>query len=99
MWEMRGLMMPRIAQAQAYYFRSESNTVKSYQNIGEDSGIASYEYGVDWIRIWFKKGGSYKYPSSMIGAAHLRAMKRRADSGKGLNTYINTHREVKEGCR
>ncbi|MDB6007386.1 MAG: hypothetical protein JWR15_4373 [Prosthecobacter sp.] len=33
----------------------------------------------------------------MIGAAHLRAMKRLADLGKGLNTCINTHPEVKEG--
>lgn len=77
---------------------AERNTVKPYQDIGEDSGIAAYEHGRDWIRIRFKHGGTYKYPSARIGAAHLRAMKRLADAGKGLNTYLNTHPEVKEGC-
>lgn len=73
------------------------HAMKPYQGSDGDSGIAAYAYGKDWIRIRFKKGGTYRYPASMIGAAHLRAMKRLADSGKGLNTYINTHPEVKEG--
>ena len=76
-----------------------SPTMKSYHDRGGDSGIAAYEYGADWIRIRFRKGGTYDYRSSIIGAAHVRAMKRLADSGRGLNTYINMHPEVKEGCR
>lgn len=72
--------------------------MKSYQDSSGDSGIAAYECGAGWIRIRFKKGGTYDYRSSIIGVAHVRAMKRLAATGKGLNTYINTHQEVKDGC-
>jgi len=71
--------------------------MKPYQNIDGDSGVAAYEYSDDWIRVQFKHGGTYKYDSSGIGVSHLNAMKTLADSGSGLNAYINTHAEVKKG--
>lgn len=71
--------------------------MKPYKDINNDSGIAAYDYGQDWIRIQFKSGGTYEYRSSELGSAHIDAMKRLADSGDGLNSYINTSPDVKNG--
>ncbi|MBT3068242.1 hypothetical protein [Rhodoferax sp. U11-2br] len=71
--------------------------MKAYKDINGDSGVSAYEYGDDWIRVQFKYGGTYEYRSATIGSAHLSTMKRLADSGDGLNAYINTHPDVKKG--
>lgn len=71
--------------------------MKTYQNIGGDSGIVAYDYDSDSITVHFKHGGNYRYSSAGIGASHLAELKRLADSGDGLNSYINTHPEVKKG--
>ncbi len=71
--------------------------MKSYKDLGGDSGVLGYEYGDDWISVQFKHGGTYLYRANRIGAAHLATMKRLADTGDGLNSYINTHPEVKKG--
>jgi hypothetical protein len=62
-----------------------------------NSGITAFQYGGDWIRVQFKNGVTYEYRSSEIGNHHLNAMKRLADIGKGLNTYISNHPEVRNG--
>jgi hypothetical protein len=56
-----------------------------------DSGIAAYEIGPGWIKIRFTDGGTYLYDDSAPGAVHVREMQRLAQSGEGLNTYINKH--------
>lgn len=66
-----------------------------YRDLNGDSGVSRYEYGSDWIRVEFKRGGTYEYHASAIGAFHLNTMKRLADTGDGLNAYINTNPEVK----
>lgn len=71
--------------------------MKDYKDINGDSGINAYEYGSDWIQVQFKHGGTYEYRASAIGSNHLNMMKELADSGDGLNAYINTNPEVKEG--
>ncbi len=71
--------------------------MQRYRDTNGDSGVSAYEYADDWIRVQFKYGGTYEYRSSKIGAAHINVMKRLADSGDGLNAYINTHNEVKTG--
>ena len=72
--------------------------MKPYSDINGDSGVAAYEYSASSIRVQFKHGGTYEYQASGIGASNLNTMKRRADSGDGLNEFINTHPEVKNGC-
>jgi len=72
--------------------------MKPYSDSAGDSGIAAYEAGRSWIRIRFKHGGTYAYRASAIGAAHVRALKRLAEAGRGLNTYINTHAKVRDGA-
>lgn len=71
--------------------------MKAYRDVDGDSGVIAYEYGDDFIRVQFESGKIYTYHESSIGSAHLAAMKSLADSGDGLNAYINTHREVKFG--
>ena len=71
--------------------------MKPYRDINGDSGICAYDYGNDWIMVEFKHGGTYEYRSAKIGIRHLSAMKQLADSGDGLNSYINTNPDVKSG--
>lgn len=71
--------------------------MKPYRDIGNDSGISAYDYDESSIRVQFKHGGTYEYLASDIGAVHLSMMKRLADSGDGLNAYINIRPEIKKG--
>ncbi len=72
-------------------------TMTPYKDINGDSGVLAYEHGDGWIRVQFKHGGTYEYRSLKIGAAHLSTMKTLAASGDGLNAYINTNSDVKNG--
>lgn len=71
--------------------------MKIYRDLDGDSGISAYDYGEDWIRVQFKGGIVYEYEASMIGQAHITAMKALADDGEGLNAYIMRNPAVKTG--
>lgn len=43
------------------------------------------------IRVWFKDGEGYEYDYTRPGREHVDAMKRLAENGQGLATYINQH--------
>ena len=76
----------------------EKSVMKPYRNASGDSGIAAYEYGPDWIDVWFRgRREPYKYTARGVGAANVNEMKRRADAGKGLATFISTHPKVRLG--
>lgn len=68
-----------------------------YRDINGDSGISAYECGSDWISVQFKSGSVYTYRASRIGASNLATMQQLASSGDGLNAFINTTQEVKNG--
>ena len=71
--------------------------MKAYKNSNGDSGVSAYDYGDDWIKVQFKHGGTYEYRALKIGSAHISTMKRLAESGAGLNAYINTNPAVRKG--
>lgn len=73
--------------------------MKPYRNTDGDSGVEAYDYGDDWIEVRFAAGvtRNYRYDAATIGQPHIEMMKRLADSGDGLNAYINTHRDVAKG--
>ncbi|MES2598229.1 MAG: hypothetical protein V4662_23040 [Verrucomicrobiota bacterium] len=71
--------------------------MKPYKDTDGNSGISAYRCGDGWIRVRFKEGGTYEYRAAEIGAAHLKAMKRLAEAGKGLTTYINANSRVRDG--
>ena len=59
-----------------------------YLNRGGDSGVRSYDYGADYIRVKFSDGKVYTYTNASAGAHHIQNMIRLAESGHGLNSYI-----------
>jgi hypothetical protein len=62
--------------------------MKSYANVDGDSNVTAYEYGDNWIRVKFSDGSIYEYTHSSAGQHNIDTMKRLADSGDGLNSFI-----------
>ena len=63
--------------------------MQRYRNIGGDSGVAAYELGPGSITVRFENDGTYLYDGSRPGASHVAEMRRLAQAGRGLATYIN----------
>lgn len=63
----------------------------AYANRGGDSGVTSYEIDDDSIIIEFKDGSQYLYNDSSPGPAAVEEMKRLAQAGEGLNSYISRY--------
>ena len=61
-----------------------------YKNIDGDSNVIVYETGADFIRVQFSRGEIYLYTYESAGAANIEHMKRLAEAGHGLNSFINT---------
>jgi hypothetical protein len=68
--------------------------MKRYRNLSGNSGIEAYEIGEDFVRVRFHSGVIYCYTEASVGARHLEALKRLAENGKGLSTYISRHDDV-----
>lgn len=70
--------------------------MKSYYNVspltGKASGVRGYEYGDDYITIYFTSGSKYTYTLDSCGSTHLATMKRLADAQNGLNTYLTKNK-------
>lgn len=64
---------------------------RPYRNWGRNSPIRFYALGPSFIRIWFDDGGCYEYDNTRPGNGHVATMKRLAEEGRGLATYINQH--------
>lgn len=66
--------------------------MERYRNIGGDSGISAYEIGTDYIKVKFSGTfRTYTYSYRKAGSSHVENMKRLAQSGSGLNSYINRY--------
>ncbi|GAB1360150.1 hypothetical protein MASR1M31_19490 [Porphyromonadaceae bacterium] len=63
----------------------------SYKDIDNDSGVAAYKYGDDFIRVRFKSGDTYLYTYESAGVKNVESMKILAKEGDGLNAFINTY--------
>ena len=62
--------------------------MKRYRNISGNSNVVSYEYGSDYITIQFCSGTPYTYSYASAGKENLENMKKLADAGQGLNSYV-----------
>jgi len=64
--------------------------VQNYKNLDGDSGVVRYDYGSDWIEVEFQSGSTrlYRYTNTSAGSANIDEMKRLADLGDGLNSFI-----------
>lgn len=65
--------------------------MKAYDNLGGNSGVVAYDYDSEVIKVQFDDGWIYEYEASTIGATDFQQMISLADSGHGLNSYINRH--------
>lgn len=59
---------------------------------GKSTGVRGYDYGDDWITIYFTSGNVYTYTLESCGEYHLSNMKQLADAQKGLNTYVTRNK-------
>ncbi|MES2898344.1 MAG: hypothetical protein V4723_01385 [Pseudomonadota bacterium] len=62
-----------------------------YRNSSRQSGVRAYEIGKDSIRVRFADGAVYDYTHSVTGRAEVEQMKRLAQAGQGLCTFISQH--------
>lgn len=70
--------------------------MEKYSNRGNDSGVASFDIGEDYIVVKFIGTiKPYKYSYRKAGEKHVEKMKQLARSGSGLNSYINSHVKFK----
>lgn len=64
---------------------------KRYLNRSGDSPVRYYSVGPSSIRVWFEDGSGYEYDAMQPGPGHVEAMKRAAELGNGLASYISRH--------
>jgi hypothetical protein len=62
---------------------------RPYKDRNGNSGVSFYALGPSFIRVWFQNGTGYEYDSRRPGKLHVDQMKRCAEQGRGLATYIN----------
>lgn len=65
--------------------------MKPYKNLSGNSGVLAYEVGPDYIKIKFRGGAVYLYNYSATGRDNVERMKKLAEEGKGLSTFINKY--------
>lgn len=54
--------------------------------------MSAYEIGTDYIKVKFSGTfRTYTYSYRKAGSSHVENMKRLAQNGSGLNTYINRY--------
>lgn len=62
-----------------------------YLNNGGNAGVKAYRIGSSSIDVEFADGRIYRYDYSRPGKNEVKEMKRLAESGRGLTTYINQY--------
>lgn len=60
-----------------------------YKNLEGHSGVTAYEPGTDSIAVEFGHETIYLYTYRSAGRAMVEQMKKLAQKGKGLSTYIS----------
>lgn len=64
--------------------------MQQYANNSGKSGVLAYLIGSDFIVVQFPHNSFYKYTYSSAGQSAIEAMKRFAQNGSGLGTFIST---------
>lgn len=64
--------------------------MQPYSNNSGKSSVIAYSAGNDYIVVQFPNSAYYKYTYSSAGQSAIEAMKRYAQKGFGLGTYIST---------
>lgn len=64
--------------------------MQPYANNSGKSNVSAYYLGDDFIVVQFPRNSYYKYTYSSAGQAAIETMKRYAQNGSGLGTFIST---------
>lgn len=63
--------------------------MKMYHNNGGNSNVKCYEIGDDYIDVvFYGTAKTYRYSYASAGRHHVEQMKKLAEQGEGLNSYI-----------
>lgn len=65
--------------------------MRPYQSSDHDTGVIAYQNGLDHIVVQFKDGTVYLYTNKSAGKDSIEQMKKLAEKGAGLTTFINQH--------
>lgn len=66
--------------------------MQRYKNLGGRSGVVGYEIGDNYIVVQFIRGKDtfYNYTYASAGQTAIETMKRLAEQGSGLGSYISS---------
>ena len=62
--------------------------MEKYKNLSRDSSVYAYEIGMNYIDVQFNDGSIYRYSYKSAGASNVEQMKRYAQAGDGLGSFI-----------
>jgi hypothetical protein len=68
--------------------------MQPYGNRNGESGVRYYELGEQSSTVTFSGGDTYRYTYRSAGRQNVETMKKLAQAGQGLSTFIS--REVKQ---
>ncbi|RZJ60748.1 MAG: hypothetical protein EOO45_24080 [Flavobacterium sp.] len=60
-----------------------------YKNLEGNSGVTAYKIAAESIAVEFNHDSVYLYTYTSAGKGVIEKMKKLAESGKGLSTYIS----------
>ena len=64
--------------------------MERYKNVSGKSGVVEYEIGADFIKVRFKGPKKiYVYNYASTGKEYIENMKKLAEGGKGLSTFVS----------
>lgn len=62
--------------------------MEKYKNLSRDSSVYAYEIGFNYIDVQFTDGSVYRYSYRSAGEYNVEQMKRYAQAGDGLGSFI-----------
>jgi hypothetical protein len=62
---------------------------RQYKNKGGNSSVRSTQASQDKIKVKFSDNSTYVYSKESAGTRRVNTMKKLAEEGQGLNSYIN----------
>ena len=65
--------------------------MEPYRNLRGDSSVRAFELGPDSITVEFSSGATYLYTNSLTGSYNIEQMKRLAEKGAGLGSFISKY--------
>lgn len=66
-----------------------NDSMYHYRNVGGNSSVVAYDTGVDWLLIRFNDSSLYLYTTKSTSSEDIEYMRKLANDGKGLNSYVN----------